>query len=76
MDSFFGLTGCQVGVKRPDHGTSGQPVPIYVNSFVTTVPNCLIHHYDVVISPSEKTLPARMTMDLIRRLQFDVAPQM
>ncbi|KAJ7809798.1 hypothetical protein B0H14DRAFT_3758866 [Mycena olivaceomarginata] len=29
----------------------------------------------VVISPSEKTLPARMTMDLIRCLQFHVAPQ-
>ncbi|KAJ7754236.1 argonaute-like protein [Mycena maculata] len=64
-----------VGVKRPDFGSGGQPVPIYVNSFVTTVPSSIIHHYDVVISPSEKTLPARMTMDLIRRLQFDVAPQ-
>ncbi|KAJ7157556.1 argonaute-like protein [Mycena crocata] len=48
---------------------------IFVNSFVTTVPSSIIHHYDVVISPSEKTLPARMTMDLIRRLQFYVAPQ-
>ncbi|KAJ7283579.1 argonaute-like protein [Mycena rebaudengoi] len=64
-----------VGVKRPDFGTGGQPVPIYVNSFATTVPSSIIHHYDVVIAPSEKTLPARMTMDLIRRLQFDVAPQ-
>ncbi|KAJ7459186.1 argonaute-like protein [Mycena galericulata] len=64
-----------VGVKRPDFGSGGQPLPIYVNSFVTTVPSSIIHHYDVVISPSEKTLPARMTMDLIRRLQFDVAPQ-
>lgn len=64
-----------VGVKRPDFGSGGQPVPIYVNSFVTTIPSSILHHYDVVISPSEKTLPARMTMDLIRRLQFDVAPQ-
>ncbi|KAF7332103.1 Argonaute-like protein [Mycena kentingensis (nom. inval.)] len=64
-----------VGVKRPDFGTSGQPTPIFVNSFATTIPNSVIHHYDVVISPSEKTLPARMTMDLIRRLQFNVAPQ-
>ncbi|KAJ7228592.1 argonaute-like protein, partial [Mycena pura] len=64
-----------VGVKRPDFGSFGQPVPIFVNSFVTTIPSSIIHHYDVVISPSEKTLPARMTMDLIRRLQFDVAPQ-
>ncbi|KAJ7180167.1 argonaute-like protein [Mycena crocata] len=64
-----------VGVKRPDFASGGQPVSIFVNSFVTTVPSSIIHHYDVVISPSEKTLPARMTMDLIRRLQFDVAPQ-
>ncbi|KAJ7068346.1 argonaute-like protein [Mycena amicta] len=64
-----------VGVKRPDFGTGGQPTPIFVNSFQTTIPNTTIHHYDVVISPSEKTLPARMTMDLIRRLQFNVAPQ-
>ncbi|KAJ6539414.1 argonaute-like protein [Mycena capillaripes] len=64
-----------VGVKRPDFSSGGQPVNIFVNSFETTVPSSIIHHYDVVISPSEKTLPARMTMDLIRRLQFDVAPQ-
>ncbi|KAJ7682732.1 argonaute-like protein [Mycena polygramma] len=64
-----------VGVKRPDFSSGGQPVNIYVNSFETTVPSSIIYHYDVVISPSEKTLPARMTMDLIRRLQFDVAPQ-
>ncbi|KAJ7350803.1 hypothetical protein DFH08DRAFT_117122 [Mycena albidolilacea] len=53
----------------------GTPVTIQVNSFATSVPNSIIHHYDVVIPPSERTLPARMTMDLIRRLQFDVAPQ-
>ncbi|KAJ7781167.1 argonaute-like protein [Mycena metata] len=68
-----------VGVKRPDFSSGGQPVQIFVNSFATTVPSSIIHHYDgkfkFVISPSEKTLPARMTMDLIRRLQFDVAPQ-
>ncbi|KAJ7875506.1 hypothetical protein B0H14DRAFT_3547897 [Mycena olivaceomarginata] len=51
------------------------PVTMQVNSFAMSVPNLIIHHYDVVISPSEKTLPARMTMDLIRRLQFDVVPQ-
>ncbi|KAJ6628687.1 argonaute-like protein [Mycena sp. CBHHK59/15] len=63
-----------VGVKRPSFGSGGAPVPIYVNSFVTTVPDSIIHHYDVGMSSAE-TLPARMTMDLIRRLQFDVAPQ-
>ncbi|KAJ7879560.1 argonaute-like protein [Mycena olivaceomarginata] len=64
-----------VGAKRPNLATGGTPVTIQVNSFVTTVPEKIIHHYDVVISPSEKTLPTRMTMALIRRLQFDVAPQ-
>jgi eukaryotic translation initiation factor 2C len=33
------------------------------------LPDCNIHHYDVVISPSEKTLPARLNMDLIDHLQ-------
>ncbi|KAK7061790.1 hypothetical protein R3P38DRAFT_3490883 [Favolaschia claudopus] len=64
-----------VGVRRPDFSNGGTPVTIQVNSFATSIPNSIIHHYDVVISPSEKTLPARMTMDLIRRLQFDIAPQ-
>ena len=35
-----------VGVKRPDFGTGGRACPIYVNSFVTTVPDGIIHHYD------------------------------
>lgn len=35
-----------VGVKRPDFGTSGRPLPIVVNSFVTTIPESIIHHYD------------------------------
>jgi eukaryotic translation initiation factor 2C len=35
-----------VGVKRPDFGTGGKACPIYVNSFVTTVPDGIIHHYD------------------------------
>ncbi|RDB22690.1 Protein argonaute-2 [Hypsizygus marmoreus] len=85
-----------VGVKRPEFGTAGRPLPIFVNSFVTTIPEGIIHHYDgmsilssivtcidllfttispVVISPSEKTLPARLNMDLIKELQSSVAPQ-
>ncbi|KAJ7852073.1 hypothetical protein B0H14DRAFT_3450996 [Mycena olivaceomarginata] len=51
------------------------PVTIQVNLFATSVPNSIIHHASLS-SPSERTLPARMTMDLICRLQFDVAPQM
>lgn len=35
-----------VGVKRPGFGNGGKPLPIFVNSFVTTVPDSIIHHYD------------------------------
>jgi len=35
-----------VGVKRPDFGTAGKPIPIYVNSFETTIPESFIYHYD------------------------------
>ena len=38
-----------VGVKRPDFGTGGKVCPIYVNSFVTTVPDGIIHHYDGMV---------------------------
>ena len=35
-----------VGVKRPNFGTGGRELPIYVNSFRTTIPEGVIHHYD------------------------------
>lgn len=35
-----------VGVKRPNFGTAGRDLPIYANSFVTTIPEGVIHHYD------------------------------
>lgn len=35
-----------VGVKRPDFGSSGKPLGIFVNSFVTAIPDSIIHHYD------------------------------
>lgn len=35
-----------VGVRRPDFGSSGRSLPIFVNSFVTTIPDGLIYHYD------------------------------
>jgi eukaryotic translation initiation factor 2C len=35
-----------VGVKRKAPGTSGRPIPIFVNSFVTEIPDGKIHHYD------------------------------
>ncbi|KAJ7135279.1 argonaute-like protein, partial [Mycena crocata] len=37
-----------VGVKRPGFASGGQPVSIFVNSFVTTVPSSIIHHYERV----------------------------
>jgi len=35
-----------VGVMRPNFGTGGRELPIYVNSFQTTIPEAVIHHYD------------------------------
>ena len=35
-----------VGVKRPNFGTGGRELPIFANSFVTTIPEGVIHHYD------------------------------
>ncbi|PPQ98553.1 hypothetical protein CVT24_004044 [Panaeolus cyanescens] len=84
-----------IGVKRPSFGTGGREIPIYVNSFTTTIPDAVIHHYDgkpyhavfherrlltsfsntVVIMPSEKTLPARLNMDIIAALQTRIAPE-
>ncbi|KAF8992551.1 argonaute-like protein [Cyathus striatus] len=62
-----------IGVRRPNFGTSGTLLPIFVNSFITTIPENIIYHYDV-ISPSEKTLPARLNMALITALQTRTAP--
>lgn len=46
---------------------------VYTNHFAVKIPEAVIHHYDVVISPSEKTLPARLNMELITTLQLKVA---
>lgn len=35
-----------IGVKRPNFGTGGTLVTINVNSFRTTIPEGVIHHYD------------------------------
>lgn len=35
-----------VGVKRPNFGALGREIPIYVNSFETTIPEGVIHHYN------------------------------
>jgi eukaryotic translation initiation factor 2C len=31
---------------RPNFGTGGRELPIFVNSFQTTIPEAVIHHYD------------------------------
>ncbi|KAK0482092.1 argonaute-like protein [Armillaria luteobubalina] len=62
-----------IGVKRSGFGASGRVVKIFVNSFECTIPKSIIHHYDVIF-PSEKTLPARLNMELIRELQSTTAP--
>ncbi|KAF9055354.1 argonaute-like protein [Hymenopellis radicata] len=58
-----------VGQRRLEFGRGGRPLNCYVNYFEVSVPTSVISHYDVVILPSEKTLPARFNMDLIKELQ-------
>ncbi|KAI5893541.1 Piwi-domain-containing protein [Schizophyllum commune H4-8] len=63
-----------IGVKRPNFGTAGTQIQIKANSFEATLPDKIIHHYDVVMKPSEKTTPERFTREMIKTLQQDVAP--
>ncbi|KAI6034268.1 argonaute-like protein [Pisolithus microcarpus] len=56
-----------VGVRRSGYGSAGRPINVSSNFFNITPPEGNIHHYDV-ISPSEKTLPARLNMDLVNHL--------
>ncbi|KAI9063285.1 argonaute-like protein [Trametes sanguinea] len=63
-----------VGVKRTAFGTSGRAIQVHTNHFEVKIPEANIHHYDV-ISPSEKTLPARLNMEIVARLQTVTAPQ-
>ncbi|KAF9446932.1 Piwi-domain-containing protein [Macrolepiota fuliginosa MF-IS2] len=67
-----------VGVKRPGFGVAGKHIKITANYFRTTIPDRVIHHYDVgtfiFITPDEKKLPARLNMLLIQELQTYTAP--
>ncbi|KAI6105779.1 argonaute-like protein [Pisolithus sp. B1] len=56
-----------VGVRRSGYGSAGRPITVSSNFFNITPPEGNIHHYDV-ISPSEKTLPARLNMELVNHL--------
>ncbi|KAI0696653.1 argonaute-like protein [Cerioporus squamosus] len=62
-----------IGVKRSAFGTSGRALNVYTNHFVTSAPEGSIYHYDV-IDAANKTLPARLNMEIIKRLQTVVAP--
>ncbi|KAI0921048.1 hypothetical protein AcV5_001233 [Taiwanofungus camphoratus] len=62
-----------IGVKRAAFGTNGRQIPVFTNHFAVKIPEGVIHHYDV-ISGDEKTLPARLNMQLIKQLQEHVAP--
>ncbi|KAH9483501.1 Protein argonaute-2 [Psilocybe cubensis] len=56
-----------VGVKRPNYGSAGRAMEVYVNSFaVKDVPTGHVFHYDVV-EPDK--LPARFNMKLFKVLQ-------
>jgi len=58
-----------VGVRRPSWGMSGRGVTVHTNHFEVRIPKGIIHHYDVVIAPADKALPARLNLDIIKQLQ-------
>ncbi|KIJ70038.1 hypothetical protein HYDPIDRAFT_35479 [Hydnomerulius pinastri MD-312] len=57
-----------VGVRRSGYGTAGRQITVAANFFNIALPQSNIHHYDVIL-PADKTLPARLNMDLIDHLQ-------
>ncbi|KAJ7443877.1 argonaute-like protein [Mycena galericulata] len=61
-----------VAVRRPGYGSSGISIPINVNSFVATIPDGFIFHYDVI--SGAKNIARGMSMDLIKELQDHVDP--
>ncbi|THH32884.1 hypothetical protein EUX98_g1281 [Antrodiella citrinella] len=63
-----------VGVKRSGYGSGGRAIQVFTNHFECEIPQGIIYHYDVAITPSEQTLPAKLNMDLIRMMQEVVAP--
>ncbi|THH15210.1 hypothetical protein EW146_g5232 [Bondarzewia mesenterica] len=64
-----------VGVKRPNFGNSGRHIEVFTNHFAVSIPEEVIHHYDV-ISKDEQKLPAALNFELIRRLQTEIHPQL
>ncbi|KAJ7255647.1 argonaute-like protein [Mycena rebaudengoi] len=66
-------------VKRVEFGTAGMNITLIANSFRTDVKTQLVHQYDDILPPEHfppaKMLPIELSMRLIHRLQFSVAPQ-
>ncbi|KAI0796707.1 argonaute-like protein [Abortiporus biennis] len=58
-----------IGCRRPGFGSSGTAAQVFTNCYATSIPDSTIYHYDIAITPSEQTLPAKLCMDLIRHLQ-------
>ncbi|KAF8313410.1 Piwi-domain-containing protein [Clavulina sp. PMI_390] len=63
-----------IGVRRPGFGKAGRPSKIKSNHFLAEIPQDIIHHYDVVILPSDKILPPALNLEIIMALQTRVAP--
>ncbi|TEB08819.1 eukaryotic translation initiation factor 2C [Coprinellus micaceus] len=58
-----------VGVKRDGRAAV---IKVLVNAFEATIPDATIHHYDAI---SPDNLPARLNLQIIKALQFEVAPR-
>ncbi|KAG6899902.1 hypothetical protein C0993_005481, partial [Termitomyces sp. T159_Od127] len=59
-----------VGVRRPGYGTAGRQLAIVTNSFVTSIPDETIRHYDEFASNMDRHMRI-----LLKNLQEQVAPQ-
>ncbi|KAH8999091.1 argonaute-like protein [Lactarius akahatsu] len=59
-----------IGVKRPGHGTGGQPIEDLPNN------SHIFLYVAVVIAPADKPLPAAKNFEIIQALQTQVVPEL
>ncbi|KAG6889179.1 hypothetical protein C0995_003090 [Termitomyces sp. Mi166 len=59
-----------VGLRQPGYGTAGRPLAIVTSSFVTTIPDTIIRHYDDFSSD----LHPRIRRLLLKKLEAGVVP--